>query len=206
VVSEHSRDYLRYVFPQLRLFRIHYGIDKALFNFSADKKKQIAFMPRRLPQDIIQVINILKFRGALGDFELVPIDNKTEQEVAVILRESLIFLSFSDREGYGLPPQEALACGCIVIGYHGSGGKEFFDEAFCYPVDATDTIAFSRTVEKVIGECSENGASLREKAQLGAEFVLRTYSSEHEEADIINCWKTICALDEQPVGLATSAL
>jgi len=205
VVSQHSHDYLRYIFPELPLFRIHNGINTDLFKFSADKKRQIAFMPRRLPQDINQVINMLKFRGALEDFELVPIHDVTEPEVAAILQESLIFLSFSDREGCGLPPQEAMACGCIVIGYHGNGGKEFFDESFCYPVEATDTIAFSRTVEAVIGEYRQNHASLREKAKRGAEFIMNTYFPEREAADIIGCWKSICAFDEQRVDRAATA-
>ena len=37
------------------------------------------------------------------------------------LRESAIFLSFSLREGLPLPPAEAMACGCVVIGFHGFG-------------------------------------------------------------------------------------
>jgi len=46
--------------------------------------------------------------------------------VADILRSSRVFLSFSQREGFGLPPLEALACGCAVVGYHGFGGRALF--------------------------------------------------------------------------------
>ena len=41
------------------------------------------------------------------------------------MRLATIFLTFSNQEGFGLPPVEAMACGCLVVGYHGHGGKEF---------------------------------------------------------------------------------
>ena len=58
---------------------------------------------------------------------------RSEAAVADILRESQVFLSFGHPEGFGLPPAEALACGCLVIGYHGGGGREYFGPAGAYP-------------------------------------------------------------------------
>jgi glycosyltransferase involved in cell wall biosynthesis len=42
------------------------------------------------------------------------------------LKESLLFLSFVNGEGLGLLAVEAMSCGCVVVGYDGMGGKEFF--------------------------------------------------------------------------------
>jgi glycosyltransferase involved in cell wall biosynthesis len=35
------------------------------------------------------------------------------------------FLSLSHKESFGLPPLEAMACGCRVAGFHSEGGREY---------------------------------------------------------------------------------
>ena len=82
VVSEDSQEYLRYVFPQLRVYRLRYSIDSNLFRATEPKLQQIAFMPRKQGDDIVQVLNILKTRQALEGYALIPIDQKSESESA----------------------------------------------------------------------------------------------------------------------------
>ena len=149
-------------------------------------------MTRKNPQDVMQVINILKFRGMLDDFDIVPIENKSEAEVAQIMRDSLIFLSFSYAEGFSLPAAEAMACGSIVIGYHGMGGKEFFDPAFSYPIQNADIIAFAQAVEEVIKEYNNNPHIFEKKGQQASEYILKTYTTEKEKEDIRTFWNEIC--------------
>ncbi len=194
VISQDSYEYLTYVFPQLNLVRLYNGIDSGMFKYTSEKKKQIAFMPRKLPKEITQVINILKYRGALQGFELVAIANKDEEEVAKILQESLIFLSTGTQEGFSLPPAEAMACGCIVVGYHGNGGKEFFKEEFCYPIQATDIITFAKTVESVIHEYEKDQTPILRKGQKASEFIKKTYSLHKEEEAIVGFWERICGI------------
>jgi len=191
VVSEHDTACLEYLFPRMNVFRVRYGLNDALFHYGADKQPQIAFMARKLPDDVLQVINQLKFRGALSGFELVEIRDRTEEEVAAILRRAMLFLSFSDRESFGLPPAEAMACGCIVVGYHGNGGREFLREPYAYPVDATNLLQFGRTVERVLTLYRQNPESLREQGRFASEFILREYSMPHEEDDVPRTWERI---------------
>jgi glycosyltransferase involved in cell wall biosynthesis len=191
VVSEDSRAYLHHVFPSLRIFRLRYGIDPGLFSFGPAKRRALAYMPRKNVADVVQVIHILKCRGVLGDFELVPIQNRSEAEVAALLKECLLFLSFGHPEGFGLPPAEALACGCLVAGYHGGGGREYFGPAGAYPVEAGDVIGFARTVEEVLRAYRENPAPLRERAERGAAWVRAHYAPAQEEQDIVACWRAL---------------
>ena len=79
-------------------------------------------MPRRLSQHSEQVCFLLK-QYIPPDWRILPINNKSELEVAELLSISAIFMSFSDQEGYGLPPLEAALSGNIVVGYSGQGGK-----------------------------------------------------------------------------------
>lgn len=191
VNSENAKEYINYAFPKMNVQRVRYGIDSKNFYLSEKKKKKIAFMPRRLRVDLVQVINILKFRGILDDWELVEIHNMNEQQVADNLRECALFLSFSINEGFGMPPAESMACGCIVVGYPGKGGKEFFKDDFCYPIEDRDVVSFAKTLEKVILEYEKDTQIFIEKAKRASEFILSEYSMEMEEKTILECWNSI---------------
>src|SRR5262249_26446099 len=93
-VSQDNLEYLKDTFPDLNIKRIRLSVDSLRFNISGHKKKQIAYMPRKLPKDAVQVVKILEERGRIKDWEFVPIENRNADEVAEILRESAIFMSF----------------------------------------------------------------------------------------------------------------
>jgi glycosyltransferase involved in cell wall biosynthesis len=190
VVSRDSELYLQYAFRNHKVFRIHNSIDPSLF-YPADKRRQICFMPNKNPGDLVQVINLLKFRNALADFELAPIAGKTETEAARILRESLIFLSLGHPEGFGLPAAEAMACGCITVGYHGRGGAEFFRNEFAFPIEAGDTVGFAKAVEEVVQRYRCDPGPLSAMAEQASAFIRSEYSLEREESDIVRCWTEI---------------
>jgi hypothetical protein len=77
-----------------------------MFYLVRDKRRQIAFMPRRHFQDAIQVFNILKFRGELADFDVVAIHDVSHDRAAAILRESAFFLAFRRLKGSGCHPRK----------------------------------------------------------------------------------------------------
>lgn len=191
VVSEDSKQYLNYVFPQLDVKRIRNGIDSSLFHYSSGKKRQIAFMMGKHPEDIEQVINILKFKGLLRDYELILIQDMSPTQVAAVLKESLIFLSFGYPEGFSLPPAEAMSCGCIVVGYHGFGGKEYFNREYCYPVEHGNIISFVENIKEVIETNETNPVDLQAKGKQASSFITTQYSLQNEEQDLINVWKDL---------------
>lgn len=102
-------------------------IETELFTYCASKRKQIAFMPRKNSRDAQIVGALLRSQQWWSDWELVPISNMSQPEVAHCLKSSIAFLAFGHPEGFGLPLAEALACGCSLIGYSGLGGRELFD-------------------------------------------------------------------------------
>jgi hypothetical protein len=161
VVSEDSRAYLSYTFPRLPVHRVRLGIDPAVHH-PAPKKRQLCFMARKQVEDARQVLNILKHRGALTAYSAVPVQQMRHQEAAAILRESAVFLSFGHPEGFGLPAAEAMACGCVVVGYHGNGGREFFTPEHGFPIEAGDIIGFARTAEYVLTTLSRDSAAFNE--------------------------------------------
>ncbi len=190
-VSDDSASYLRYAFPNHRVLRIRLAIDPSLFYYQPAKRPQIAFIPRRNVEDARQVLNILKFRGALAEFDIAPIENVSHEQAAAIMRESAIFLSFSSIEGFGLPPAEAMACGCVTIGYHGRGGREFFRPEFSYPIEFGDIELYARTAEMALRRYCEDPVPLLEQAKLASLFIANNYSQQVEESDVAECWTQI---------------
>ncbi len=191
VVSEDGKEFFQYTFPKSSVFRVHNAIDSSVFSYSSDKKKQICFMPRRNSDHALNVINMLKFRGLLDGFDIIPIENKTEHETVAILRESLIFLSFGYPEGFSLPPAEAMSCGCVVIGYHGMGGKEYFKKDFCFPIETGNIILFAKTVEQALELYRKNPDGLTEMGKNASFYIRENYSKEIEKKDVIDFWKTL---------------
>lgn len=190
-VSEDNRAYLEYAFPGIRAIRLRYGIDHQLFAYRAEKRQAIAYMPRKHAEDVEQVLGILRQRGALAGWDLVPIDGKPEAEVARVLGECAVFLSFGYPEGCPLPPLEAMSCGCVVVGYHGFGGREYFRPEFSYPVEAGNTLRFARAAEEALILLRRDSSSLRIRGAEAAEAVLARYSLAQEEDDITGAWRSI---------------
>ncbi|CAA7392651.1 glycosyltransferase [Chryseobacterium fistulae] len=191
VASEDAKKYLDYAFASSKILKMRLGIDQNIFSFSSNKEKQICFMPRKLGDDVNQVINILKQRNSLKGWTIVPVDNKTELEVANLMKKSVFFLSFNYKEGFGLPPVEAMSCGCYVIGYRGQAGKEYFKPEFSTPVEDGDIIEFVKKIEEMIKSYEKNPQEVLEKGKLASIFVSENYSLENEEKDTLNIWNEI---------------
>jgi len=187
VVSDDNARYLRHGFPALPVHRVVNAVDPALFR-PGPKRRRIAFMPRKNAEQALQVLNLLKFRGALDGVEVVALDGLREAQVAAELRETLVFLSFGHPEGFGLPAAEAMACGCVVAGYHGYGGREFLTAEHAFPVDTGDIVGFARTVEDLLGR---DPAELQAIGARAAAFIAERYSPERERASVVAAWSAL---------------
>jgi len=194
VVSDDSAEIVRYMFPDAPVHRIHHGIDPAVHHPpAAAPRRRIAYMTRRRSDEAGQVLSLLELRGALAGWEVVAIHGKTELEVAELLRSSQVFLSFSQLEGFGLPPLEALACGCLVVGFHGFGGRELFQPPFAVPVEDGDVVGFARAVEDVIRRIDSDPAAMAAAAAAGAGFATERYSRATERQDLLDVFAPLLA-------------
>lgn len=191
VASEDAMSYMKYFLNDKPIFRVKYGIDNKVFSYQAEKKKQIAFMPRKLREDSEQVLNILNLKGALNDWKIVPIQGMNEQQVAQVLKESAIFLSFNYREGFGMPPTEAMSCGCIVVGYTGQGGTEYFLPEITYKVPERNILVYSETLEDVVASFEKKWEAMIEKGAEASKFIEQTYNIQQEEESILTTWKAL---------------
>ena len=182
-VSEDNRRYLAYAFPGVDVQRVFYSYGDIDFSApAAPKLKQIAYMPRKRKHDAHAVLSVLRARGALDGWDLVAIDGLERKQVAETLKRSALFLSFSEYEGFGMPPMEALACGCFVIGYTGLGGAEYFDPRFTLAVPESDIYAFARDIEGWLRAWTPSESATRGLA--ASEYIRDRYSHEIERKSV----------------------
>lgn len=195
--SERDEVYLKSAFPEKKVFPIRYSVDPGLFYFQVEKKRQIAYMGHKRREEIVQVTNLLTLRGKLQGFELVPIENRTEEECARILRESQIFLSFSHPEGFSLVACEALASGCCVVGYFDRLLFREFEPYVCCPVPVGDILGFVESVENLVSWLSDKVPAedplqyVQEIGLQASQFVHREFSPEKEQRRTLEIWERI---------------
>jgi hypothetical protein len=192
VVSDDSAEVLRHAFPAAPIRRIRLGIDPAVHHPPSEPPgRRIAYMPRRRGAEAAQVLRLLELRGVLDEWEVVPIDGCSEAEAADLLRTCRIFLSFSEREGFGLPPCEALACGCLVVGFDGFAGREFFRLPFATTVQDGDVVGFARAAEELTRRFDEDPVAMTAAGEAGAFFVSSHYNPEAERRDVVAVFSSL---------------
>lgn len=115
---------------------INPGINSAIY-FPIPKKDQgktikIAWMPRKNKHLALQIKTLFEAIIIQKKRKLpiwITIDNMTRDNVAKAMQNIDIFLATGFPEGFGLPPLEAMACGCLVAGFTGMGGWEYMRNA-----------------------------------------------------------------------------
>lgn len=96
----------------------------------AAKRLRIAFMPRKnkaLAEQIRQIFTAVDEGN--GRVEWVEIHRMAPDAVAETLGACHIFLATGFPEGCPLPPLEAMASGCLVVGFPGYGGWDYMRQA-----------------------------------------------------------------------------
>jgi hypothetical protein len=187
-MSQHDHRYLTRTFPDLNVHRAYCKIDSSLFGYAdGPRPRKIAYMPRKRKQQAAQIIGSLHARGALGGWTLAPISGLNHSQVSDLLGTSQLFLSFSQREGFGLPPAEALGRGCYVIGYAGWGGVEYFNPDYSRLVPEDDLEGFVSAVEDWIRNSGWNP----DVALAGSRAILQTYSAETERSSVLEFFKSV---------------
>lgn len=112
------------------------GIDTDLFRAPQHKPDaatgvRIAWMPRKnkaLAKQIRETFEALD-EPLAARCQWVEIAGMTAQGVAEALGSAHIFLATGFPEGCPLPPLEAMACGCLPVGYMGFGGADYMRQA-----------------------------------------------------------------------------
>jgi hypothetical protein len=142
------------------------GIRLALFRPAPEKRKEdsVLYLKRKpswamgreavalLPAELRERLRVVELPNA-----------QSEDAMADFYQQADIFMATGFPEGFALPPLEAMACGCAVVGFTGGGGLEHMkDGETALVAPDGDVPALSRALRRVL----EDGA-LREKLRRG---------------------------------------
>jgi glycosyltransferase involved in cell wall biosynthesis len=192
-VSEDSAGILRFAYPDLRVEIARVVVDAdVFFPGTWPRPRRLVFLTHRRPDERDQLLHLIRAAGVLGDWSLLPIEGQTESRTAELLRTSPIFLSFSARDGFGLPPAEAMASGCFVVGYPGMGGREFFDVSYCLPIPDGDLLAYGRAIAQTCATYSADPEPFKTAGCRASEAIHSRYSESNLEADLRSFFNPLC--------------
>ena len=134
-VSRESTDVLGRLHPELPLHLVPNPIDTALFRPGPERTRQIAWMPRRRPLEAAVLERLLRNDSRADGVDLAVLAELGESQVVEALGRTSVFVALGISEGFGLPVAEALAAGCLVVGYPAGGGEELFDAPGTWRID-----------------------------------------------------------------------
>jgi len=155
--SDEITECIKFTFPRCedKIFRISISVDNLKFQYNEEifnnKHNLITFMPRKKRDHAQRLLFILN-QHLPKNWSIKSLDNLKELEVVNFLKKSKIFLSFSELEGFGLPPVEAALSGNYVIGYTGESGKEYWKDPVFEEVLSGDIRTFATKIIKKVKE------------------------------------------------------
>lgn len=144
-------------------------------------------MYRKLPDYVLRQIDrvTLISHDDLSGFDtsgMVICKPESDADIARIYRESAIFISTSWMEGFGLPPLEAMACGCACIVSRSGGVNEFAK-------DNENCLMFTPKHEDELQHCLLtllHDADLRQRLSEAGKQTAEGFSWEYTAKQLLN--------------------
>ncbi|WP_320171907.1 glycosyltransferase family 1 protein [Maridesulfovibrio sp.] len=184
------------------------GIDTGLFHAPEEKPTgplRIAYMPRKNKALASQIRSIFEARNPGPDVKWIEIAGMDAQGVAETLRSCHIFLASGFPEGCPLPPLEALASGCIPVGFSGFGGWDYMRQLEgaqfkpwwplrqvawsgngFWSADA-DVLDAAFNLEKAVALWRDGGPNLDAALESGQQTIL-SYTTAVQERAVLDIW------------------
>ena len=193
-VSNDSRDLLTQGcgIPAHRCFTLINGIDRQLFHPPAMKHRRVVFLGRKHVDHARKVALMASQHPTLKHLTFQELPRLRHEEVALALQEALLFLSCGHPEGFGLPLAEAIACGCLVVGYHGLAGRDFA-LPHMKVVEFGDLLGLLKGIEHELARFDAAPQAVIQERLTASEAILQTYSLEAELNCCLRTWAHICA-------------
>ncbi|MFC1759254.1 glycosyltransferase [Planctomycetota bacterium] len=193
-----AADFCRHRFPSLPVISVPAAISDQ-FGFQSTKTLQIAFAPRKRDFEAAFIHDLFSFRNPRWrDVRWLMIDGQDESVVAQVLKRSAIYLSLQRYESVGISALEAMACGCVVAGFTGQGGREYASGANGFWAEEDDVVECTKQLERGVN-CVTSRDSMRvEEVLEAANRTAKYYSTDRLGKRIIPFWRSFLEVGDWP--------
>ena len=174
-----------------RCFTVINGIDRQLFHAPEMKHRRVVFLGRKHVDHARKVALMASQHPTLKHLTFQELPRLRHEEIARALQEAMLFLSCGHPEGFGLPLAEAIACGCMVVGYHGLAGRDFA-LPHMHVVEFGDLLGLLKGVEQELVRFDAAPEEVIHERLAASETILKTYSLEAELDCCLRTWAQIC--------------
>ncbi len=143
-----------------------------------------------------EVEKIVRARDtALDDLSFVAIEKLSLADYARVLKESAIYAATSTAEGFPRSLVEAMACGCLCLGFHGIGGRDYIvdagDRQNFIPVESMNFIELSRALLDLAARVKNKDPAL-ELIRTNAIKTAAAFTPEAEKRSVLAFWEAFC--------------
>ena len=180
-VSVESRDVLVALLPHLDVALVPNPVDGELFRPRTVTGQRVSWFPRKRPRESALLGQLLRADRRFTDVVLCPLVDSLRSEVAETLGSTTVFVSLGHSESFGLPVAEALASGCLVVGYDGGGGHELFQAPGAWPVPEQRPLLLREKIAELLAR-AEHLSHVREANRA---WVLDRYSFQRTGSALI---------------------
>ena len=176
--------------PAQRIFTILNGIDGSLFFPPSRKLRRIVYLSRKHVDHARTVQAMAMQRSFFQRYQFCELPRLSHAELAEQLRDALVFLSCGHPEGFGLPLAEAIACGCLTVGYHGLAGRDFSSSSLAQ-VEYGDLLGFMTTLETTLRSFEADPEAMTTQLIERACSLRERYSFENEKSRCLEVWSKL---------------
>jgi hypothetical protein len=152
------------------------------------KEDRICFAPRKSAVGAILQRICTRLGSAAGRYHWVPLLDLAESDYAAELARARIFLATNSREGANVSVLEAMAAGCIVVGFSGVGGNDFMRGAGsrpnCVLVENENLPQFRERLEEVVARLAADATAFDDLIAAAVETAA-AYAGLDAEADAL---------------------